>query len=422
MKQEMRQHYTGIGSSRKNYYDELRRTINELEHKNKQLEVINELTKIQVNSTLADVCNYIASLLERIFSIDHFIFIHSQSPFVHACCSSRSAGQWSSRVITRQMTDGITSPGSLLQEIVQQDYPGIRYLEYPFICKLDNPCHLALLKADQANLLLAQEPLFDQMTQHISRSLENVMLYKDAVDKAKLEAQLWQSAKMAAVGELAAGVAHELNSPLTAILGNIQLLMRHVHEEPLIPMMTDIYQCGIRCEKIIRNLLAFSRQEPPRFEHLRLGDIIQAALSLITFQLGNLTVKVEWPPADGQLIVFGCRLQLEQVLINLLLNAKDACEKKPEPLIVIETSTLCIGNREYAVISVTDNGTGISWDELSTIFQPFYTTKENMKGTGLGLSISLGIVEAHGGEIHVESDYGRYSKFSVRLPKGKVVV
>lgn len=127
--------------------------------------------------------------------------------------------------------------------------------------------------------------LFQQIAEHVGVSVENMILFKDVSEKVKIEAQLVQSAKMAAIGEMAAGVAHELNSPLTAILGNIQLLMREIKTEPYSQMMNDIYQCGVRSKKIIQNLLTFSRQEEYPFERLNMNDLVEDVLGLIGYQL-----------------------------------------------------------------------------------------------------------------------------------------
>jgi two-component system NtrC family sensor kinase len=235
-------------------------------------------------------------------------------------------------------------------------------------------------------------------------------------EKVKIEAQLIQSAKMAAIGEMAAGVAHELNSPLTAILGNVQLLMRQIKEERPQKMLTDIYQCGLRSKKIIQNLLAFSRQEEYQFEQIDLSELVEDVLGLVGYQLtvSGISIRKEIDPSVPQ--IRGSRHQIEQVLINLLLNAKDAVQETTDPEITIGTGLKTLEGQDYAMLYVHDNGIGIEEDQLDQIFNPFYTTKSKMKGTGLGLSVSLGIVESHGGKLLVDSKINEYSKFSLLLP------
>lgn len=240
---------------------------------------------------------------------------------------------------------------------------------------------------------------------------------KDVTEKVKMEAGLLQSAKLAAIGEMAAGVAHELNSPLTVIIGNAQMLLRDLPSaHPAVELIQDILNCGLRCKKIIQNLLTFARQDQQPLAPTQLNQVVERVLSLLKYQLsrGGITVTCQLandlPPvlANGQ--------QLDQVLINFLLNARDALENTPKPrLITIKTARRC-GAPGALTLTVTDNGEGIEPNNLQKIFNPFYTSKEASKGTGLGLSVSLGIAQAHGGTIEVESQPGAGSSFTLVLP------
>lgn len=254
-----------------------------------------------------------------------------------------------------------------------------------------------------------------------------VMLYiKDVTLKLQMEAQLVQSAKLAAIGEMAAGVAHELNNPLTAILGNAQLLQRNFDpNDPRTQLLDGIHKCGTRCKKIIQNLLTFSRQEPFPFEAIYPNTLIDKALPLVSYQLNlnNIELQTELTPEMPQIL--GNSQQLEQVLVNLLLNARDAVEditKNRKIQLATyrydmdETSPIELSSdKKYIAISVTDNGPGINPSIIPKLFNPFFTTKEVGKGTGLGLSVSLGIAEAHKGTLTVRSKPGE-TTFQLILP------
>ncbi|WP_458415336.1 ATP-binding protein [Schinkia sp. CFF1] len=247
-----------------------------------------------------------------------------------------------------------------------------------------------------------------------------VILYmKDVTEKLHAEVQLIQSGKLAAIGEMAAGVAHELNSPLTAILGNSQLLLREASKtDPAYKLLEDIKSCGDRCKNIIRNLLTFSRQDEYLPKECFINEAVTQVLSLVSYQIERQNIKItielghEIPAIEGNL------QQIEQIVINLLLNAKDAVEASAdqEKEILIKTETVDVDGKSYVSLTIGDNGIGIKESDMPDIFRPFYTTKQQSKGTGLGLSVSLGIAKMHGGTIEVESEEGVGSTFSLLLP------
>lgn len=228
------------------------------------------------------------------------------------------------------------------------------------------------------------------------------------------------SIKFVSMGEMSAGVAHELNSPLTAIVGNSQLLLRETDpSSPHYQLIKDIKSSGTRCQRIIQNLLTFSRQEEYTFEEIDLNKVVESALGLLSYQIekSNIELVTKLAPSLPQLL--GNEHGLEQIIINLLLNAKDAIESKAllegngeKGRIVIET---CAPEKVVAV-NVSDNGSGIDDVDLPHVFNPFFTTKRVGRGTGLGLSVSLGIAQSHGGVIDVESVAGRGSTFSLIMP------
>ncbi len=242
---------------------------------------------------------------------------------------------------------------------------------------------------------------------------------KDITEKAKMEVQLVQSAKLAAIGEMAAGVAHELNNPMTVIIGTAQLMLREVEEgNAESELLNDIVNCGLRCKKIIQNLLTFSRQDHYPLVPTDLNEEVERVLSLIQYQINrnNIEITQDLYPELPRIVANGHHLQ--QVLINLLLNARDALDAVDrEKRIEVRTSlSNNSSGQEQIVVTVKDNGIGIAPENLPKIFNPFYTSKEAIRGTGLGLSVSLGIAEAHGGTIEVESVPGGGSVFSLVLP------
>jgi GAF domain-containing protein len=249
-------------------------------------------------------------------------------------------------------------------------------------------------------------------------ALENARLYESAHDSLvrlrDTQAQLVQAAKMSAIGQLVSGVAHELNNPLSVIIGYGQLLLgRDVPANVRRPVELMVAQ-GERMGKIVRNLLYFARQRPPERAAVNLPHVMEQTLALRINQLtlSKITVRKEFA-ADVPLTT-GDAQQLEQVFLNLLLNAEQAIlESKPQGEIVLSARRREDGNT--IVAQVIDDGPGIPPDSLPRIFEPFYTTKTVGMGTGLGLSVSYGIVQEHGGRLSVESQPGR-TVFTLELP------
>ncbi len=240
-----------------------------------------------------------------------------------------------------------------------------------------------------------------------------VVVMSDITDAAMLQAKLVHTEKLAAVGQLVSGVAHEVNNPLTAILGFADLLM----ENPELPDSAKkdlrvILQEAQRTKQIVQNLLSFARQMPPQRQAVQLNSILIRTIQLRAYDFSSHGVEVI-ERLDGELPpVVGDSHQLQQVFLNILNNAYDAVSETARPgRIEVTTST----HAGFAEVSFRDNGPGIV--QPDRIFDPFFTTKEVGKGTGLGLSICYGIVREHGGEIlccNNEHDHG--ATFIVRLP------
>jgi PAS domain S-box-containing protein len=249
-------------------------------------------------------------------------------------------------------------------------------------------------------------------------ALENARLYESAQDslvrRRDTQAQLVQAAKMSAVGQLVSGVAHELNNPLSVIIGYGQLLLaRDVPAQVKRPVELMVTQ-GERMSKIVRNLLYLSRQRPPERAAVDLQQVMEQTLTLRINKLTLSKIAVRKDFADDVPLTTGDAQQLEQVFLNLLLNAEHAIlEGKPQGEIILRTRLRADGKTISAQVS--DDGPGIPPESLPRIFEPFYTTKMVGVGTGLGLAVSYGIVQEHGGRLSVESQPGR-TVFTLELP------
>jgi len=233
--------------------------------------------------------------------------------------------------------------------------------------------------------------------------------------------QVYQSNKLASVGRLAAGIAHEINNPLTGVLTYSSFLLKRATDDETRSDLETIVHETKRCRDIVRGLLDFARQVPPHKSMIAINDVVARALGIVDNQLRVQNVEVVQHLAADLPDLHADPNQLQQVLINLLVNAADAFEG-PERRIEIATGLAeeaeRLDGRPTVAVRVADNGKGIPERDLGKIFEPFFTTKEH-KGTGLGLAVSWGIVSEHGGTIEVASEVGRGTTFTVRLPVGQ---
>jgi two-component system NtrC family sensor kinase len=240
-----------------------------------------------------------------------------------------------------------------------------------------------------------------------------VVVMSDVTDAATLQAKLMHAEKMAAVGQLVSGVAHEVNNPLTAILGFSDLLM----ENPEVPEsarkdLRVILQEAQRTKQIVQNLLSFARQMPPQRKPVQLNQIVRRTLQLRAYDFHSRGVEIVEQLDENLPQVIGDSHQLQQVFLNIVNNAYDAVRDSGRAAKILVTSAK-VGNSVEIVFR--DNGHGISFPER--IFDPFFTNKEIGKGTGLGLSICYGIVREHGGDISCHNNRGEDgATFAVRLP------
>ncbi|MBM4439070.1 MAG: GAF domain-containing protein [Candidatus Rokubacteria bacterium] len=262
----------------------------------------------------------------------------------------------------------------------------------------------------------AEIRLLEALMGQTAVALRNARLYQDlrlqmqALERT--QQQLVQSAKLAAIGELAASIAHELNNPLTVILGHAQMLRMHAEDDSSqARKLEKVESEALRAAKITRGLLDFSRRREPKHEPVSVNALVPRALDLINSKLRGRTITVDTILEERAPMIHGDADQLTQVLINLAGNAIDAMGESGR-LTVTTSST-----EDGLELAVQDTGAGMDAEQVNRIFEPFYTTKPEGKGTGLGLSVTLGILKSHGGVIAVESAPGRGTTMRVRLPR-----
>jgi len=256
-------------------------------------------------------------------------------------------------------------------------------------------------------LNIAIAPLISRDAEHIGR----LIIFEDITDHAELERRLVQADKLSSIGLLAAGVAHEVNTPLAVISTYAQMLAKQISgDSEKAPLLEKIARQTFRASEIVNSLLNFSRTSPTEFISVDLNKVVNETLTLVEHQLarGRIEVKLALDPALPR--IKGSPGKLQQVFLNLFLNARDAMDSG---------GTLAVRSSEQdglVKITVADSGAGIAHENLTRIFDPFFTTKAAKKGTGLGLSVSYGIVREHGGEIEVDSQLGEGTRFKLSFP------
>jgi two-component system NtrC family sensor kinase len=243
---------------------------------------------------------------------------------------------------------------------------------------------------------------------------EDITQRKQAEDREKkLQRELNLSSRLASIGQLAAGVAHEINNPLTVILGFSQRILRKTTDDKLRQDLGIICNEALRTAKVVENLLTFARRREPKAELININDILRKALELRAYELetGNIEVTLDLAPDVPNTVGdFG---QIQQVCLNLIVNAEHAMsEAKGGGNLNIKTRK----GKGCVKVSFADNGPGISAEHLDKVFEPFFTTKGEKGGVGLGLSLCHGIVIEHGGKIYVESKLGKGATFTIELP------
>ncbi len=245
-----------------------------------------------------------------------------------------------------------------------------------------------------------------------------VGIKQDTTERKRLQEQLIQAEKLATLGELIAGIAHELNNPLAAMVGHAQLL-RASQQDPAVAARADrIVEAARRATRIVRNFLTFARKHRPEKAAVSVNEVIAKTLDLLSYQLRVANVEVQTDLDPSLPAIEADPYQIQQVVLNLLNNAWQAMAAARGQGTLRIGSTLTPDRRSVRV-TVADDGPGILPDHLPHIFDPFFTTKVPGEGTGLGLPIAKGIVAEHGGTLTVESEPGRGATFVVTLPIGE---
>ncbi len=252
---------------------------------------------------------------------------------------------------------------------------------------------------------------FNQMTENIKTSREQL---EKTVDTLKTtQHQLIQSEKLSGIGEFVAGVAHELNNPLTSVMGFAELLQQTDLPEQNRRYLDVIFKSAKRCQKIVQSLLSFARRHAPERKVVSLNEIVESAVEILQYQMRTSNIEVEQELDPNLPAVEVDSHQMQQVFLNIINNARQAMEAH-QPAGRLRITTQLANGRVRA--SFQDNGPGISAENLNKIFNPFFTTKEVGKGTGLGLSLCYGIVSEHGGTITPHSKVGEGTTFVIELP------
>jgi PAS domain S-box-containing protein len=309
--------------------------------------------------------------------------------------------------VTKLYPEGMAS--EVMEKLRSPDYGGVGRL---------TPIQLTVMNkaGEQIPIQLSAALIFDQT----GKEGASVGIFTDLRPRVRMEKklqethlQLVNSEKMASLGKLAAGIAHEINNPLGGILIYSSLLMEDLpKEDPKRQDLARIVQETDRCKEIVRSLLEFARQTEPRMESVDINRAITEGLFFLENQalFHNIRILKNLDPALPP--AMGNAGQLKQVFMNILINAAEAMHGSGD--LTITTSSA--PDQKSILIEFADTGEGIPEENLSRIFEPFFTTKDVGKGTGLGLSTSYGIVESHGGKIGVKSRVGEGTTFAIELP------
>ena len=271
-------------------------------------------------------------------------------------------------------------------------------------------------EARTANITVA--PLLNRDFQAVGR----IVIVDDITDRINMETQLTQAEKLSSIGLLAAGVAHEVNTPLAVISSYAQMLGKQLRGDEasnarLQPVLEKITEQTFRASEIVNGLLNFSRMGSVEFGSIDLNAMVRDTVLLLEHQTRSAGVAVVTELAEDLPAVLGNRGKLQQVLVNLVLNSKDALQDKANGRVTIATNRSPKGVQ----ISVEDDGAGMPAEVLRKIYDPFFTTKNSpkdgqRKGTGLGLAVTYGIVQEHAGTIDVSSRVGEGTIFRLELP------
>jgi len=273
----------------------------------------------------------------------------------------------------------------------------------------DRECALRTRSGGELAALLSMTVRLDAA----GRVTEYEGIVKDITQRKLMHRQLLQADRLASVGQLAAGVAHEINNPLGLILGYTQLLLREAPQaEAVEEDLQTIEKQTRNCKKIVEDLLNFARKSGTQMGAVNVNDALSAVIDVVRNQLELDSIVIQTQLDDDLPDIAGDSEKLKQVFMNLLINARQAIGTNGR----ISIASGAAADGRTVMITVTDDGPGIAPDIQDKIFDPFFTTKPTGQGTGLGLSVSYGIIEDHQGEIEVASEVGRGTTFHIRLP------
>ena len=296
----------------------------------------------------------------------------------------------------------------------------------------DIPCEHCLMQTaiesesiQRTELLMADKKYYDQSYtpfMDVDGQSKVLVLLRDITDEKLLQAETLRAVQLASVGQLAAGVAHEINNPINGIINYAQIIRDEVGSNKTLDDISEkIIREGERVASIVSNLLSFARQKEDKSEKISIRNVIQDAIDLIRYQLSKNCITLETNLPESLPHILGHHQQLQQVFLNLFSNARFALNqrfpgKDPEKKIVINGDVIERDGREFVRIIFQDMGVGIHQEKVRKIFEPFFSSKMKGEGTGLGLSISKEIIAKHKGVLHVESQEGAYTRMIVELP------
>ena len=289
-------------------------------------------------------------------------------------------------------------------------FKAAQLLERNFVGEPTGPDEFELIRKDGARVFveISTYPVGE------GDKMEVIGIARDITERKRMEEQLRLAGRLAAVGELSAGVAHELNNPLAAIQGYAQFLTMNKELEESVKKDVDIiYREAQRASKITQNLLSFARQHEPSKSYISLNDVLEKTLELRTHQMKVNNIELVKELAPNLPNTMADFYKMQEVFLNVVVNSEQAMtDAHGRGKLEVRAKKM----DGVILVSFTDDGPGISEENMKRIFDPFFTTKEVGKGTGLGLSICFGIVEAHGGRLYARSKLGEGTTFFVEIP------
>ncbi len=248
-----------------------------------------------------------------------------------------------------------------------------------------------------------------------------VIHMEDVSALKKLESSLIHAQKMESLGLLTSHIIHDFNNLLSGIMGYASLLEKKIADNPKVQKyVSTIITSSERASTLINQLLNFSRKKMAEKEIININDLIKECLDFLAMNLKSINLDIQL--YQSQILLQADKTKISQILINLIVNARDALENVPRPIIRLRTDRVEISNQsnlldgQYALIEISDNGSGITPENQKNIFEPFFTTKGKGRGTGLGLAIVHEIIQDYNGRIELDSQVGRGSIFSILLP------